>query len=226
MPQPTIIDTTLRGEATGRVQDLPGFTRFHRPPEDHSPRARGFVQAAGSQEVAERASRLFTSIRTGLGYKRREMALACDGGGASIVTPGFDVTLTLEQDPKVAQDYRLLTEVSAFRRHNIVNTPQFLAVFSGCCDTVLIRFANPLDLAEKIDRIEEIDELASFLDYDPQCAWLTLRLPHLLVEMTALQITCRLPGEGNLGQLITQTQAALERLSGEGFDGALPTGNP
>lgn len=216
MTENTISDASLRGETSGHVQELSGFSRFHRSPEEHSPGARRFVQAAGGQDLAARAAMLFQSIRSGFRFKRKEIALACDGGAASIGTPDFDVVLTLEQDPKIAEHYRLLTEVSGFRREDIVNTPEFLAVFADCCDTVVVRFAKAIDLEEKIDRIEENDELARFLDYDSEYRWLALRLPHLLLEVTPLQMTCRLPGEANLGQLVARTQEALARFSAEG----------
>lgn len=216
MSENYISDTSLRGERIGRVRDLTGFTRFHRDPEEHGPRARDFVQKAGSENVAEQATLLFQSIRKGFRYKRKEISLACDGGGASIKTPDFDVALTIDQDPKVAANYRITTEVAGFRNADIVDRPHFTGLFAAFCDRVVIDFANPIDMEDRIDAIEENDDLAECLDFSPDYSWLVLRLPRLVVEVTPSRMTCKLPGEGNLGELIAQTQEALHRLSGAG----------
>jgi hypothetical protein len=217
MTENYIRDAILRGESVGRVKDLGGFTRFHREPEDHTAPTRRFVQLAGSQEVAERGELLFTAIRKGFRYKRKEIALACDEGGASIKTPDFDVTITLEQDEADAGAYRLVTDVGSFRRPDIVTADHFIALFAPYCQAVTIRFAQPMDLEAKIDQIEENGNLAEFLDYDSACSWFSLRLPQLVVEVTAEQMICRLPpGQGDLGRLIAQTDSALKRLAGTG----------
>lgn len=211
-----ITETSLRGEATGSVKDLRGFQAFHRQPEDCGPRARRFVQLAGSQDVADRAAELFDRIRRTFGYKRKELTLTCDESSASIKTPDFDITLTLIQDSEVAARYRLTTELSGFRREGLLESEDFAALFNGYCDTAAVAFATPIDLKAKIDQIEEHDDLAALLDYDASCSWLTLRLPGLVIEVTRLQMTFKLPGDNNLRELIGQTRTALARLAGAG----------
>lgn len=211
-----ITETTLRGETTGSVKELRGFLAFHREPDDCGPRARRFVQLAGSQDVADRAAQLFDGIRRTFGYKRRELTLTCDEGGASIKTPDFDATLTLIQDPEFAARYRLTIELSGFRREQILESEEFAALFNAYCDTAAIAFARPIDLKAKIDQIEEHDDLAALLDYDASCSWLTLRLPRLVIEVTRWQMTFKLPEDNNLRELIGQTRTALTRLAGAG----------
>lgn len=211
-----ITETILRGETTGSVKELRGFLAFHREPEDCGPRARRFVQLAGTEDVANRAAELFDRIRRTFGYKRKELALTCDEGGASIKTPDFDTTLTLDQDLEVAARYRLTIELSGFRRKGVLESEEFAALFNSYCDTAAIIFAKPVDLKAKIDQIEEQDDLAALLDYDASCSWFTLRLPGLVIEVTRLQMTFKLPGANNLGELIGQTQTALARLAGAG----------
>jgi hypothetical protein len=217
MTENYISDASLRGESLGRVKDLLGFNRFHREPDDHTPATKRFVQLAGCREVAERGELLFTAIRKGFRYKRKEILLVCDEGGASIKTPDFDVTITLEQDHTDAGGYRLVTEVGSFRREDMVTQDHFVALFAPYCQAVIIRFAQPMDLESRIDQIEEKGDLAEFLDYDSSCSWFSLRLPQLVVEVSARQMLCRLPpGQGDLGRLIAQTDSALKRLAGMG----------
>lgn len=216
MTENFISDTSLLGEVSGRVKDLSGFSRSHREPEEHSPRALRFVQIAGTRDVADRAGILFSAIRKTFRYKRKEISLVCDEGGASIETPDFDVTLTLEQDPVEVTNYRLVTEVDHFRRPEIVVTAPFSTLFGPYCDRVAIAFGNPIDLEAKIDLIEENRALADFLDYDSACTWFSLKLPGLLLQVTPSQMVCRLSAGGDLARLIEETQAALERLAGVG----------
>lgn len=210
----SISEVSLLGEVTGPVKDLFGFGKTCRAPEEHNARNSGFIRRAGSENVAEAAEGLFKEIRAAFHYKRKQLEVVCDEGGASIKTPDFDVTLTLDQDSAVAANYSLATEVSGFRTPEIVHAPHFLNLFSSRCDRTVLAFDRPISLEDKIDEIEENDELARCLDYDVACSYLTLRLPRLVVEVTAQRMVCRLPGERNLGLLIAQTQEAISRLSG------------
>lgn len=217
-----ISDVRLLGCVTGPVTELEGFPQGFRPPEERNARNRSLVQRAGSAKVAAAAETLFRELRLALRYRRKQLEFACDEGGASIRTPDFDVVLTLDQDPEAAGNYRLTTEVSRFRTPEIPEGSSFVELFASRCDRVAINFGQPLSIGEKVDEIEENDDLAQFLDYDAACTWLTLRLPQLIVEVTPQRMICRLPGERNLAALIAQTQQALTRLAGVGAAGDAP----
>lgn len=216
MNQNQVKETLLRGEISGNVRDLSGFLGFHREPEDCSLRAQRFVQQAGTQDLADRATDLFNQIRRTFSYKRKELALDCDEGGASIKTPDFDATLTLTQAPEIPAIYRITLELSSFRNPEILATNAFSSLFNSRCDTAVMLFAKPIDLPARIDQIEEQDALAALLDYDAACSWFTLRLPRLVITVSTSHMLFKLPGENDLSLLIDQTKAALAQLTGIG----------
>lgn len=217
MSENSISETTLRGEVSGPVKNLRGFMPFHHPPEEFGGRAERFVQQAGSDDVAERAAALFDQVRQAFRYKRKELALACDGASASITTPDFEVALNLSQNPAAADQFLLSTEVSGIRREQVTATEAFASVFNSHCDTIAVLFARPVDLEEKIDRIEENEEWRAVLNYDAACSWFTLQFSHLQVKVTRREMLFSLAGTRDLAQLISGTNAALGQLLGAGF---------
>ena len=205
--------TTLFGERVGRVRDLRGFTNRSLIPKDHNPSAAKVVENAGVEEVAAQSESLFGEIRRAFRYKRREIAFACEGAAASIRTPDFEVALTLTQHPELPGNYTFRTGISNLRSIEFARNEVFASIFEPFCDTVELAFPQPVDLEDAIDQIEEVDELAEYLDYDAQCTYLTLTFPKLVLEVRAQQMRFRLPGIGDLLRLLNETESAIEKLT-------------
>lgn len=209
----SVFSTTLFGDLSGRVRDLRGFTNRSLIPKDHSPSAEKIIESAGAEEVSAQAESLFGEIRRAFRYKRREITFACEGADASVRTPDFDVTLALRQHPEIPGNYRLRTRVSNLSDADFILKEAFVSVFEPFCDTVELVSPKPIDLEDAIDRIEDVDELAEILDYDAQCTRLTLTFPKIVLEIRSQQMQFRLPGLGDLLQLLTETRSAIEKLT-------------
>ncbi len=208
-------DSKLVGEKSGRVRELAGYQKPKTPLAKHDDWEQKFVERCGADEVAQLATSLHDRIRRGFGYKRKELEFTNDGAVASIKTPDFDLNVTLAQDPEDAERYLLRTEAVSFRRPEIVEEAAFLEVFAADFQKVLIVLSAGYDLEEKIDEIEELDEFAKQLDYDPNCTYFTLRMPgiNVVLHATAEQLVFSLLNPAPLTQLIANTLQAMSRLA-------------
>lgn len=214
----------LVGSIGGRVRDLSGYKKPRQALSVHSRWEQEFVQSSGTRELAEHAEALFEEVRTSFDFKRREVSYACDGPTASIRTPAFDVDLSLTQDPADANRYRITTQISSFRRPEIVSDAEFVRIFQERCDRVTIDLESPLDIEAKIDEIEDSDVPADDLEYDRDATWFTLKLPGLPLRMhaTAERVAFISDGPRNLASLIQNAGKAVASLAGAGTTLKLP----
>lgn len=217
-------DSKLVGEKSGRVRELAGYQKPKTPLSKHDEWEQRFVERSGAEEVAQLATSFHDRIRRGFGYKRKELEFSNDGAVASIKTPDFDLNVTLAQDPEDAERYVLRTEAVSFRRPEIVEEPAFLEIFAADFQKVVIELSAGYDLEEKIDEIEEQDEFAKNLDYDPNCTHFTLRMPgiNIVLQATAEQLVFSLLSPAPLSQLIANTLQAMSRLASVSLMPGLP----
>jgi hypothetical protein len=220
----TLKDTSLRGEKSGLVRSLSGFQKGHHVPQGHFSSAEAFVKRAGHEEVKNQADAIHNSIRTYLGYRRKNVLYTCEQDAATIKTPDFEVNLSIEQDPKDAAGYVITTEIGAIRRQQIFLEDAFSEVFSIYCDTVVIEFSGRINIEEKIDTIELIPELEAHLTYESDCSSLTLTIPkpNLIIHLTANRMSLSMPRSGNLKTLMFSVQSALSTIRSSGIQLLLP----
>ena len=218
-PSTPFLRARLCGFETGRIRRLQGFLRgSHQEPDRHTPAAEAFARRIGHPEIEERGETLYRQIRTGLGWKRRDLTFRCEDGTAVIGTPAFSVTLWIEQDPEEARFFRIGIEVGPITSAEIVRQTVFVEIFRHHCHSVRIDLPRMIDLEETIDRIEASDALAPHLDYAADASWLTLRGGGSGVEMRlqAHQVCFSMPRGGDLRALIDQTAALLADLHSAG----------
>ncbi len=172
----------------------------------------------GHSEVEARAELLFREIRTGLGLKRKALSFSCEDGTAIIRTPDFTVTLWIDQDPDDPKAYRIGIEVGSITDSNVVRRGEFIGIFRLMCQSVVIDFPKAVDMEATIDRIEDSDRLAPFLDYAADCSWMKLRVEGSVIEMTLQthQACFSMPRGGDLEALIEGTAAILQDLQSAG----------
>jgi hypothetical protein len=210
-----IQDSSLLGEVHGPVTALSGYQKPKFKLAKHSEWEQNFIRKAGADEVAARATALFHDIRDAFKYLRKDLSFAVDGAVGSIKSPDFDVNLSLNQDPEEAERYVLTTQVTSFHRPEILEDERFLEVFSNSCDSFVIDLSTPIDLAAKIDELEQIDSFAKALDYDPACTYFILRLTSLDLELrvTSTRVICKAVLKRDLKSLIKHTIQALDQLT-------------
>jgi hypothetical protein len=160
-----IKDAQIRGSNLGDVKRLSGFKKgTHFVPKEISSSADGFIRKYGQKEVEDQATQIHNELKAAFGYARKDITYACDDGHASIKTPDFDVDVSIGQDSEDAGGYVISTEVSVFRRPEVVSEDRFSKVFSTYCDSIVIGLSERMDLESKIDDIEAVATLADKID--------------------------------------------------------------
>jgi Caspase domain len=219
-----IKDSSLVGEVRGRVRDLSGFVKPKIALASHNSWEQSFVQKAGEGEVAMRATEIVDKLRNHFRFKRKDLDFTNLGSIASIKVPDFDVNISLAQDPEVADKYVMRTEVASFKRPEVIDDPNFIDVFAEYCNKVVIDLGKEIDLASKIDEIEEIDALVDHLKYDPDCTEFTLRIPttRIIMHATRNQIVFSLDGPSDLKLLLESSLKAISQLASTSLFIGLP----
>ena len=221
-----IKDSCLTGEVRGRVRELRGYSKPKAPLANHNDWERDFIEKAGSAEVTAHATDIFEQLRESFRYKRKDLSFINIASTASIKGPDFDVNISLTQDPNDAEKYLLTTEVRSFRNSEVIDDPNFLAIFTKYCKRIVFELETNLDLESKIDDIEEIDALAEHLVYDPECTEFTLRLPKpgIIVHATEDKMVFSLDSPGDLKLLLGNAQKAFAQLAGNRINLGLRNG--
>ncbi len=203
------------GSVVGRIRKLGGYQKHHHVPDGHGEAAQGFVRKAGQPDVKAAADALYLEIRSRFGYKRREFDYTCEDGFACIKTPDFDLELRMDQCPDDPKNYRLTTELTALHREAIARDANFHACFTNHCDQLVVEFASPVHVEDKIDRIEAIPELAEALSYEPDGSAFALKLPKLdlHIHVTESRMTFQLLTLRDLGKLLDHSQKAFDILA-------------
>ena len=222
------LGASLRGCEGGRVRRLKGFVKgAHFEPEAHSPNAAAFVRKAGSAEVEARAQALYDRIRRAFAYKRRELVYSCEGGSAVIKGPDFEAAVQVGQDPEEPRSYRIVTEAGGFTRPEVVADETFVEVFRHYCDTVVIGFPRSLDIAARIDALEDgAPGLAEYLEYPADASSLSVCVPGAPVrlELRPDHAAFTLANGGDLRRLIDGTARLLAEFGRAGAGLVLPGG--
>ncbi|CAI8264491.1 MAG: Uncharacterised protein [Opitutia bacterium UBA7350] len=182
--------------------------------------ANAFVRRAGSQEVRDLTQSIHGELRHQFGYKRKEFDFRDEEGFTCLNTPGFDLEIRIDQcmnDPKA---YLLETRITCLRDPALAENSAFIDLFNPLCHRLDILFNQHLELAEKIDRLETIPEIAAGLDYAPDATSFELRLPSLdcLLEVTETEMHFQLLTLPNLRKLLEHSQRILKILTKAGFE--------
>ena len=200
---------------TGRVRRLGGFQKHHHVPDGQSEAARTFVRRIGQDDVKAAADTLYADIRGLFEYKRRDFDYTCEDGFAWIKTPDFDLHIRIGQCEESPKNYRLTTEIVTLHSADILSEERFHRCFTDHCDRLVVDFARPVQVEDKIDIIEDIPDLADALSYEPDGSAFELKLPKLdlLIQVNESKMTFSLLTLRNLSKLLEHSQKALDILS-------------
>tara|TARA_B100000614_G_scaffold145966_1_gene129732 strand:- start:92 stop:814 length:723 start_codon:yes stop_codon:yes gene_type:complete len=207
------------GSTLGRIRKLGGYQKHHHVPDSQNDAAQNFVRKVGQADVKAAADQLYGDIRSLFGYKRREFDYSCEDGFAWIKTPDFDLQIRVDQCSEDPKNYILTTEIVALHTDAIAADERFHACFTHHCDQLVVDFAMPVQVEDKIDAIEDIPELADALTYDPDGSAFELKLPQLdlLIQVNESGMTFSLLTLRDLGKLLDHSQKAFDILASAQF---------
>ena len=174
-----------------------------------------FVRKSGHLDVKKTADSLYADIRRLFGYKRREFEYTCEDGYACIKTPDFDLLVRVDQCEEEVKNYSLTTEIVALHNDSILIDERFHDCFTHQCEQLIVELAQPIQIEDTIDALEDLKGLSDALTYRPDCRSFELCLPKLdlLIEVFESRVTFRLLTMRNLGKLIDHSQKAFDIMA-------------
>lgn len=164
---------SLAGERVGRLKELAGY----RKPAGLG--SSGFQSPSlGAEEVAAVGEELFASVRSAMGYKRKDIRFSQEGTAGMLICRDFDLALELALPPDDKDSYVLRKTLSNLKSESLFENPAFSELFANTFQRLEMRSANPLRVEDWIDRVEDRDlEEEWRLEYPPDYAHCSLRLP-------------------------------------------------
>jgi len=156
-PPPKVSDVELRSVECGSIRNLSGFQkRYHKIPDRISSATMSFVSKISQGELGEESSQIFDILRKEMGYKLKEVKQDTSDNGFSFETPNFIISVTIEQDEDDCSQYKKTIVMSSID-YDFIGTEKFNDAFANLFDTLVITLNKKIDLAEFVDKIENLD---------------------------------------------------------------------
>lgn len=146
----------FRSESPGKVKDLAGFRKSHGLPERANEWARKFVNRIAQPDLKADLDAMFDMIRETFNYKRKDVEVSAESDGSGFIrTPDFEYTIVVEVNPEEPTAVIWRREVGRLSDPDFVRSEGFAAVFGSSFDKLVFEFAEPVDVAAFVDRIED-----------------------------------------------------------------------
>ncbi|MCA9165655.1 MAG: hypothetical protein KDA62_21860, partial [Planctomycetales bacterium] len=180
-----IKNVTLLTQRTKGVRSLSGFKKNHKEPDRVSSATEAFVARISSEGITEDINGVFAQLKSAFRFRRADMHLTNHGDGtATIITPFFNYSITVQLDPEDTSQVIFRRTVEAIKEPDQVFSDEFAKVFDGVFDTVEFDTPGFVDLPALIDRIEELDDDRISIDYDPEVTHCTLHIDGVVGSIT------------------------------------------
>ena len=158
LPSNVVASIAFVGRSGGQVKTLGGFKKGHHTlPDAANAVTNAFLGKICAAELAEDAERLFQSVRSGLGYKRKDIALSVSAPFATLTAKDFTVEIVYALDESEATRYSVTTTLrelrdAAFARREVVSE-----IFSGAFSEICFALLKGAGVEAVIDAIEGLE---------------------------------------------------------------------
>lgn len=206
LPSHVVASISFIGRGGGLVKTLGGFRKGqHTVPDAANATTTAFLARICAGELTAEAEGLFQEVRTGLGYKRREVSLSVASPVATLAARDFAVELAYLLDP--ADPARYLTTSTMRELHDVAlaRTESFARIFAGRFTEIEFGLAQGAQVEAVIDAIEALDaESGLAVDYPSDCHDCVIRVPGIeaRVRCTGVALEVIFPRPGSPADLV------------------------
>lgn len=185
LPNRVVAAICFVGRGGGQVKALDGFRKGHHSiPDAANPTTNGFLAKICAHELAAEAERLFQDVRTGLGYKRKDIALTVSSPVASLEAKDFAVEMLYALEDSDPSRYTVTTALRRLQDADLARTEPFVRIFSGRFSELSFELKKGVRVDAVIDAIEGLDgEHGLRVDYPSDCRECTVRVPEVEAEV-------------------------------------------
>jgi hypothetical protein len=217
LPSSIIAGISFIGRAGGLVKALGGFKKSHHTvPDAANAVTQAFLGKICERELAGQAEKLFQDVRTQLGYKRKEVALAVAGTGAVLTAKDFSVEIGYALEAAAPARYAVTTTLRGLQSAELAHREEFAAVFARGFTEISFALKKGARVEAVVDVIESLDGGGGLaVTYPSDC-----RECVISVDGVAAQVRCT---GGALEMVFPRAGAPHELMAGfaavrEAFD--------
>jgi hypothetical protein len=161
LPSSVIAEISFIGRGGGTVKMLRGFRKSHHTlPDAANATTNAFLAKICETELAEESENLFQSVRTGLNYKRKDVALSITSPLATLVAKDFTVEIFYALEEPDPARYASTTTLRELRNANLARTEEFARIFAGRFSEIAFALKKGVRVEAVIDAIENLDDEA------------------------------------------------------------------
>ena len=216
----------LQSETTGKVKDLAGYRKSHSLPDRANEWARKYVARVAAPDIKADLDNTFDRIRDEFGYKRKHLDVAAERDGMGYIrAPEFEYTVSVHVNADDPAEVIWRREIGRLTAPEFVRSKEFRAVFGGMFDRLVFEFAQPVDVADFVDQIEDNppEGVKVSVASDANEAQVALAGFAGKVTVTPESVVIQ-GGGGDSADLLEQFLAFLGKFAGLGEAKALPPG--
>lgn len=171
LPSSIVAEIEFVGRAGGWVKALGGFKKGHHTlPDAVTPATTAFLGKLCADELAEAGETLFQAVRTGLGYKRKDISLSVSAPTAVLAAKDFSVELAYALDATDPARYTLTQWLRELRSAELAQTEEFSAIFEGRFSEVSFALKKGVRVEAVVDLIETLEgEGGMTVSYPSDC---------------------------------------------------------
>lgn len=211
LPSEIIAGISFTGRSGGVVKTLAGFRKGHHSvPDAANAVTNAFLGEICASELGEQAEALFQKVRTGLGYKRKDLTLALTPPSAELTTKDFIVGIEYALDEQDPARYRVTEVMHGVRSGELVRTEEFATIFAGAFAEISFGLKKGTRVEAMIDLIEALDaEGGLTVSYPADCRECLIRVTGVAAEVrcTGATLDMVFPRAGSPGELMAEFAA-------------------
>jgi hypothetical protein len=158
LPSHVVASIAFVGRSGGQVKTLGGFKKGHHTlPDAANAVTNAFLGKICAAELTEEAERIFQSVRSGLGYKRKDIALSVTAPIATLTAKDFTVEIVYALDESEATRYSVTTTLRELRDAEFARRDVVCEIFSGAFSEICFGLLKGAGVEAVIDAIESLE---------------------------------------------------------------------
>lgn len=198
------------------MKALGGFRKGHHTlPDAANDTTNAFLGKICAGELGEEAEALFQAVRVGLGYKRKDLALALASPHALLTAKDFSLEIAYALEPAEPTRYAVTTTLRELRDAMLARSEELSAVFARRFTEISFALNKGASVEAVIDAIEALDEASGLsVSYPSDCSECEIRVAEVdaHVRCTSAALEMVFPRAGAPRELIdafAQVRAAF-----------------
>jgi hypothetical protein len=158
LPTSVIASIAFVGRSGGLVKQLAGFKKGHHTlPDAANAVTNAFLGKICEPELTDEAERLFQEVRTGLGYRRKEIALTATSPLAVLSAKDFTVEIFYVLEEREPSRFAITTTLRELRDADFARGVEFSRIFAGKFTEISFALKKGARVEAIIDAIEELE---------------------------------------------------------------------